>query len=209
MAGYHDKVIREAIEFLSTDGTKISMGVPHWDHFIAAHERAGSVRIPVQFGHWQSTSAFYYVWEAVGAKRMVYFRQLTDQPARFGDCYGFFGFHSFASFKLGQPIMVVEGIIDWFVAQRIYPFVLAAFHVGLSAYQWHILRSLTRRIIVGFDRDSAGASGSRGVVAQAKELGMKTKVLVPVHKDFGDYVTSSDSDYLVERHKTVLQKAAW
>jgi len=209
MSSYHDRVVREAIEFLTADGTKVPMGVSHWDAFIKAHANAGTVRIPVQFGHWQSTSAFYYVLESVGSKRMVYFRQLTDQPARFGDCYGFFGFHDFAGFRLGTPIMIVEGIVDWWQAKRFYPHVLATFHVGLSQYQWHVLYSMTRKLIVGFDRDSAGATGTRRVVGQAAEMGMKTKVVVPVHKDFGEYTDAPDAEYLIERHKSVLAKAEW
>lgn len=209
MAAYHDRVISEAFEFLQTDGTKQPMNIEHWDQFIQHYKNSGTVRIPVQFGHWKSDSAFYYVLESVGTKRMVFIKQLTSQPTRFGDCYGFFGFHTFRRYKMGRPIMVVEGIVDWWQARRIYPFVLCCFHVGLSQYQWHILRSLTRKIIVGFDKDEAGASGTRSVVLQAEELGIKTKVLTPAHKDFGDYAKDSDSEYLIERHKALLKKAVW
>ena len=209
MISHKDRVISESYDTLLREGGKRPLGIKRWDLLISDLENSGSVKIPMAFGNAHVEGSFYYVLEKVGRQRLVFVRPLQGNRLRFGECFGFYGFSHFQGYRLGNPIVVVEGLADWVVVRKIHPFALVSFHVGLSQYQWHIIRNLTRKLILAFDRDEAGSQSLRQVSDRGSLLKVKTKPLIPVLKDFGEYAESSDSAYLIERHKQFLQRIVW
>lgn len=60
-------------------------------------------------------------------------------------------------FKYGDPIFVCEGIADVDTFRGIYPNVIGTLTAGLSKTQYEVVKRLTNRVILAYDKDEAGA----------------------------------------------------
>lgn len=103
------------------------------------------------------------------------------------------------SFKYGDPIILVEGLMDCDVIKQYYPNTMAVLTSGLTKNQTAVLTRLTNNVILMFDNDEAGERGTK-----YSELAIKDKCMVkifkhhPKCKDPGDIVTlelNKDEDY--------------
>lgn len=104
-----------------------------------------------------------------------------------------------ASFKYGDPIILVEGLLDCDVIKQYYSNTMAVLTSGLTKNQTAVLTRLTNRIILMLDNDEAGLKGTR-----LSEQAIKDKCDVRVFKhhnkckDPGDIITlelNNDEDY--------------
>lgn len=103
------------------------------------------------------------------------------------------------SFKYGDPIILVEGLMDCDVIKQYYPNTMAVLTSGLTKNQTAVLTRLTNNVILMFDNDEAGERGTR-----FSEQAIKDKCMVkifkhhPKCKDPGDIVSlelNKDEDY--------------
>ncbi len=102
------------------------------------------------------------------------------------------------NFKYGTPIVVVEGIADCDALKEIYPAVIAVKSSSLSLLQVSLLASLTNKVIIALDNDTAGEKGARLAEGRLHKLGVHTMTIKhPREKDSG-----SIYDYLYLGNKT-------
>lgn len=103
------------------------------------------------------------------------------------------------SFKYGDPIILVEGLMDCDVIKQYYLNTMAVLTSGLTKNQTAVLTRLTNNVILMFDNDEAGERGTR-----LSEQAIKDKCMVkifkhhPKCKDPGDIVSlelNKDEDY--------------
>ena len=103
------------------------------------------------------------------------------------------------SFKYGDPIILVEGLLDCDVIKQYYPNTLAVLTAGLTKNQTAVITRLTNKVILMFDNDDAGLKGTK-----LSEQAIKDKCEVHIFKhhhkckDPGDIISlelSKDEDY--------------
>lgn len=111
------------------------------------------------------------------------------------------------NFKFGDPIILVEGLMDCDVIKQYYPNTLAVLTSGLTKNQIAVLTRLTNNVILMFDNDDAGVRGTR---ASEQAIRSKCKVTVFQHypklKDPGDIIKSEinkdpDLDFIIDYYK--------
>ena len=89
---------------------------------------------------------------------------------------------------------MTEGTKDCIILQQYYPFVLALLTAGITITNLHILRALTNKVILAYDRDSSGLDSTKRDIKLLQDKGFQVQMLKPHKKDFGeDY---NDSEYL-------------
>lgn len=103
------------------------------------------------------------------------------------------------SFKYGDPIILVEGLMDCDVIKQYYPNTMAVLTSGLTKNQVAVLTRLTNNVILMLDNDEAG---ERGTVLSERAIKDKCMVKIFKHhpkcKDPGDIVSlelNKDEDY--------------
>lgn len=113
-------------------------------------------------------------------------------------------------FKFGDPVILVEGLMDCDVIKQFYPNTMAVLTSSLTRNQVATLTRLTDRVILMLDNDEAG---KKGTVASEKSLKNKCMVQVFQHhsrlKDAGDIIKleiNNDPDYnfIVQYYKTCI-----
>lgn len=93
------------------------------------------------------------------------------------------------NFKFGDPIILVEGLMDCDVIKQYYPNTLAVLTSGLTKNQIAVLTRLTNNVILMFDNDDAGFLGTK---YSEKAIRDKCNVKIFKHhnrlKDPGDII---------------------
>lgn len=91
-------------------------------------------------------------------------------------------------FIYGEPIIVVEGVLDAEVASLAYPWVVATLTAKISEAQAFLLSGLTNLVIFSFDNDEAGDKGMRFSAKYLKKWGIQSVRMPPTKrlKDWGD-----------------------
>lgn len=102
-------------------------------------------------------------------------------------------------FKYGDPIILVEGLLDCDVIKQYYPNTMAVLTSGLTRNQTAVLTRLTNQVILMFDNDEAGIKGTK-LSENALRTKCSTRVFQhhPKCKDPGDLVDmeiNKDPDY--------------
>lgn len=80
------------------------------------------------------------------------------------------------SFKYGDALVLVEGILDAESIRTMYPYVVSVTTSSLSVYQIHVLKTLTSRIVLCLDQDDSGIQGTRKAYYQLKKNGFHADV---------------------------------
>lgn len=97
--------------------------------------------------------------------------------------YLFYGFGSLIpSFKRNDPIIVVEGVLDRDVLIEFYPYVLATLGSGMSIVQRRIMKALTNKVILFYDKDDAGIGAFYRDEKELKKEGVNVYRLKPYAK---------------------------
>lgn len=103
------------------------------------------------------------------------------------------------SFKYGDPIILVEGLMDCDVVKQYYPNTMAVLTAGLTKNQVAVITRLTNRVILMLDNDEAG---ERGTYLSENAIKNKCSITVFKHhpkcKDPGDLIKlelNNDPDY--------------
>lgn len=141
--------------------------------------------------------------------REVPYVQLRDMNSKEFSVYGaqtklFFGMGFLdKEFKYGDPIMLVEGSMDFSVGYSFYKNTLATMTAGLTSMQYEILKLLTNRVILAYDNDEAGRKATNRDSKKLKELGFEVKYLSHFtgFKDLGDL---ADCMFTMDTVKTDL-----
>lgn len=105
-----------------------------------------------------------------------------------------FGWSTFENFKKNDTIIVTEGTKDCIILQKYYPYTLALLTAGITLSNINILKSMTNKIILAYDRDSTGLKETSGDIKKLQSAGIQVQLLKSHNKDFGaDY---NSSEYL-------------
>jgi DNA primase len=105
-----------------------------------------------------------------------------------------FGWSTFTNFKKDTPIIVTEGSKDCIILQKYYPYVLALLTAGVTVANANILRTMTNKVILAYDRDSTGLKETKKDIEKLQNAGIQVLMLKSHKKDFGaDY---QNSEYL-------------
>ena len=116
-------------------------------------------------------------------------------------------------FKYGQPIILVEGLLDCDVIKQFYPNVMAVLTNSLTKLQVDVLKYLTNNVIMLLDNDNAGIQGTKeSMKSLGKSLIVRTLSHYPSLKDAGDLVKceiNKDPNYnfIYQYYKTMIEGA--
>lgn len=114
------------------------------------------------------------------------------------------------SFKYGDPIILVEGLLDCDVIKQYYNNTMAVLTSGLTKNQVAVITRLTNNVILMFDNDDAGMKGTK---SSLRSLQGKCSVKVFQHhsscKDPGDIITKEmnndeDIDFIHQYYKSAI-----
>ena len=115
-----------------------------------------------------------------------------------------FGWYMFEKFKKNDTIIITEGTKDCIILQQYYPYVLALLTAGITVSNMNILKSMTNKIILAYDRDSTGLGQTKKDVELLKSNGIQVQFIKPKLKDFGKEY--KNSTYLKEEIPNVMRK---
>lgn len=103
------------------------------------------------------------------------------------------------NFKYGDPVILVEGLLDCDVIKQMYPNTMAVLTSGLTKNQAAVITRLTNRVVLMFDNDEAGR---RGTSISERAIKDKCSLTIFKHhpkcKDPGDIISlelANDEDY--------------
>ena len=114
-------------------------------------------------------------------------------------------------FKYGDPIVLVEGLMDCDVVKQFYPNTLAVLTATLTKNQVAVLTRLTNNVILMLDNDDAGQQGTKKSIRSIQD---KCSIRVfnhyPKLKDAGDIVKAElnkdeNYDFIVNYYKQGLK----
>ena len=111
------------------------------------------------------------------------------------------------SFKYGDPIILVEGLMDCDVIKQYYPNTLAVLTSGLTKNQTAVITRLTNKVVLMFDNDSAGEDGTKSSIRALKDkCDVKVFKHHPSCKDPGDIIDKEinkdeDLDFIITYYK--------
>lgn len=103
----------------------------------------------------------------------------------------FYGFGRMSpSFRYGDPIVLVEGVLDQESVRLLYPNTLSILTASLSHYQLSILENLTSSVVLCLDNDKPGVEGSAKAKykLRGKGIHVETITLPPFMKDPGNLI---------------------
>ena len=102
-----------------------------------------------------------------------------------------FGWYTFVSYKKGYPIIVTEGVKDCIVLQSCYPFTLALLTAGITSFTVQVLKSMTNKVILAYDKDKTGSNSTTEDIKLLQKNNFQVQTITPDLKDFGaDYQDS-------------------
>lgn len=100
-----------------------------------------------------------------------------------------YGWHRFASYKRGMPIILTEGVKDGDVVSTVYPYVLSMLTSDMSEDTGKLLASMTSDVGLMLDNDKGGVFGVRECTRKLAKRGVRVKSSTPmIVKDFGAYI---------------------
>ena len=99
----------------------IRKALKRWDKVLSLTPYSGFCAVPIKLGYKPLVEPFYWVVEVLNDQASIIVKPVKGEPYRIGEVYGFYGFSNFTDFKLGSPIVVVEGMADWAAIRSIYP----------------------------------------------------------------------------------------
>lgn len=114
------------------------------------------------------------------------------------------------SFKYGDPIVLVEGLMDCDVVKQFYPNTLAVLTSSLTKNQTAVLTRLTNNVILMLDNDKAGELGTNlSIKAISNKCTIRVFKHYPRLKDAGDIVKAElnndeDYDFIINYYKQGL-----
>lgn len=113
-----------------------------------------------------------------------------------------FGWSTFENFKKNTPIIVTEGTKDCIILQKYYPYVLALLTAGVTVANANILKAMTNKVILAYDRDSTGLKETKEDIKKLQKVGIQVLMIKSHKKDFGaDY---RESEYLSKEIQSKL-----
>ena len=123
-----------------------------------------------------------------------------------------YGLFNFKNFKYNDPIVIVEGFKDCDCFKEIYPFTIACRTAGTSILMREVISTLTKRVILAYDNDSAGINAIKNDRLNFKKLKIDAVALEHPNfvKDIGEIADSYykgntfQSDYLINFYKTQI-----
>jgi hypothetical protein len=208
LSAFADPRLADPVAVLSELGRRRGLGVPRWDHVLSRAPFSGSVVHPVRMAGREFREPFYFVMEKVGGREALHVRPVRGEPWRVADVHGFYGFHAFGDFVRGMPILVVEGISDWAVCSRHYPYVLASLTAWIGHRQAYLLSGLTRTVYIGYDLDEAGAGNSEKCAGTLRRYGITPGRCLPPRDDWGAVWEDPFGRQLIDRQLGKFAKAA-
>lgn len=116
-----------------------------------------------------------------------------------------------SDFKYGDPVILVEGLLDCDVIKQYYPNTMAVLTSGLTKNQTAVLTRLTNNVILMFDNDEAGKTGT---IMSERAIQDKCNVRVFQHhnrlKDPGDIIDleikkDEDIDFIEAYYKMGIE----
>jgi len=166
---------------------KRHLGVIRWDQLLDVYAASGTVTIPVEIGVQVMAEPFYFLFEKVGNNEMLFIRPLKGEQWSIGDAYGFLGFSDFTGFKIGMPVITVEGAADLYTLKRYYRYVLSTNGAKMSVKQQYFLSNITKDVWLGYDNDEAGYTAYLQAKRALVRWGVSSKRLMPLdqYKDWG------------------------
>lgn len=99
-----------------------------------------------------------------------------------------YGWEAFEDYRVGEPIIVTEGIKDALALRQYYPYVVACMGAaGVTRTSARILSKLTRKVVLAFDGDIAGAKGASKAakVLAGEAVEAVAACAPPALKDYG------------------------
>lgn len=102
-----------------------------------------------------------------------------------------FGFYDFKDYEADSPIILTEGMKDSLYVKTVYPYTLSVNTSGLTVTNLEIIKCLTNKIIIIYDNDDTGRRNSKTESERLSREGISNKVIVPWHKDAGEYISDN------------------
>ncbi len=139
--------------------------------------------IPIEF-----TDLTIYAFQLRSLTQKKFYNVIIDD--RFPLCYGFYDFYDY---KLGDPIILVEGIKDLYAIKYYYKYALAYMTSQLNSKLYDFLRyNVTSKLYMILDNDKAG----RRLLWNEKYEGFNKFLLIS--KDSGEYFDKMDKNILLQ-----------
>lgn len=176
--------IRNSLQVLTQVAKKRPLGLKRWDNILKIYEMSGTVTIPVKLDYMTFSEPFYFVFEKLDDKELLYVKPLKGEPWVEGSVYGFFGLSKMENYS-GEPIVCVEGIADWGVWKSYYDYVLCMLGAKLTALQLYMLSRMTDAVWRAYDDDRAGNNISDKSKDRLQLLGLDSFRVKPTKKDWG------------------------
>lgn len=123
----------------------------------------------------------------------------------------FYGWHRFGNYKLGNPIVVCEGIKDSIFLSQYYKYTVATLTNNVSESCLDILSRLTNKVILAYDKDFAGSKGeekARKNLSKHNIVSVSLKTSYSV-KDFGNFFSLGVPEGRISVHMNTLFDAAF
>lgn len=197
----YDEDIYDAALVLNRVGKKRHLGVARWDNLLDVYAASGTVTVPVEIGAQIMAEPFYFLYEKIDTQEMLFIRPLKGEQWSIGDVYGFLGLSDFEDFKIGMPIITVEGAADLHTVKQYYKYCLSTNGAKMSVKQQYILSNLTKDVWLGYDNDEAGNTAYSNAKRALLRWGVQSRRLTPLdqYKDWGKMGESEWGRKMLER----------
>lgn len=182
---FKKKEVREFLDVIEPVAHKGHLGLKRWDMFVDYYPHSGIVSLPMKVGYNEFKIPFYFYVEKVFEEEALFIKPVEGEPYRVGLVWNFFGLHNFGSYRMGWPVIIVEGTSDWRALIEHYPYVLASMTAKISLKQLYFLYGLGADVYVGFDLDDAGTQGFKKYSDRCVKLGMTPRTLTCPAGDWG------------------------
>lgn len=161
---------------------------------LLSHIPTGSDKRISAFHSFVNSDPYFWMLPLKTAKDSIYgfvLKSYTRKQYRNVFCNSnisaFYGWKEFGDFKTNYPIILTEGVKDCIVLKKLYPFSLACLTTGLHGLKdYEIIRSLTDKVVLAYDNDSAGRVATEKNFKKLQEFGIKVQKAYYPTGDIGE-----------------------
>ena len=109
-------------------------------------------------------------------------------------------------FRYGEPILIVEGVLDAEVASLTYPWTIAALTASVSEQQAFLLSHMTNTVVLSLDADEAGEKGAFYSKKHLQKWGVRTMEMKPSGVgDWGDLLSKPRDEMQMELNRYTVE----
>lgn len=102
-------------------------------------------------------------------------------------------YREFSKFKYNTPVILTEGAMDCEYLSKHYPYVFSYLRAEVGGTLLETFSRFTKKIILAGDNDQRGIEGNVKSEKKAHRFGIKTTVILPKQKDWGEYIKPQHS----------------